>query len=55
MQRSRKIFIAFVIVFVLFLAYASYDFGRRTSFPGSKPPSEIEKADSAAADTVRGD
>ena len=37
MKRSRKIFIFFVIVFVILLAYGSYDISRRTTFPGSKP------------------
>jgi hypothetical protein len=37
MNRSKKIFIAVAIVFVLLLLYASYDIGSRTTFPGSKP------------------
>ena len=36
MNRSRKIFILFAIVFFLALAYASYDISKRTTFPGSK-------------------
>ena len=37
MNRSKKIFIAFVIAFVIMLAYVSYDIASRTTFPGSKP------------------
>ncbi len=36
-KNSRKLFIFFVIVFVVLLAYASYDISQRTTFPGSKP------------------
>lgn len=53
------------IVFVILLGYASYDIGRRTTFPGSKPQlkTRIEenflKADSAkragTADTLMAD
>ena len=35
-NRSRKIFIIFCILFVLALGYASYDIASRTTFPGSK-------------------
>lgn len=37
MTRSRRIFVVFVIVFVILLSYASYDISTRTTFPGSKP------------------
>ena len=37
MNRSKKIFAALAIVFVLFLVWASYDISSRTTFPGSKP------------------
>jgi hypothetical protein len=37
MSRSKKIFVALVVLFVLLLAYASYDISSRTTFPGSKP------------------
>jgi hypothetical protein len=37
MTRSKKIFAAVAIIFALLLAYASYDIGSRTTFPGSKP------------------
>jgi hypothetical protein len=36
MNRSKKIFLGLVIVFVILLAYASYDISSRTTFPGSK-------------------
>jgi len=36
MSRSKKIFVAFAIVFFAFLAYISYDISSRTAFPGSK-------------------
>jgi hypothetical protein len=35
--RSKKIFAGLAIVFALLLAAVSYDIGRRTTFPGSKP------------------
>jgi hypothetical protein len=37
MNRSKKIFVAIAIVFLVLLIYASYDIGSRTTFPGSKP------------------
>ncbi|MBL7877825.1 MAG: hypothetical protein JNL53_19320 [Cyclobacteriaceae bacterium] len=37
MSKSKKIFLAFAIVFLALLLYASYDISRRTTFPGSKP------------------
>lgn len=37
MTRTKKIFAAFAAVFVILLAYASYDISSRTTFPGSKP------------------
>ena len=58
MTRSKRIFILLAIVFALLLAYASYDIGSRTTFPGSKPQlkERIEekflKPDSAAKDSV---
>lgn len=36
MTRSRKLFVLFSVVFVGLLAYASYDIGRKTTFPGAK-------------------
>jgi len=36
MSRSKKIFLVFVIIFVILLVYASYDISSRTTFPGSK-------------------
>jgi hypothetical protein len=37
MSRSKKIFLVFVVIFVILLGYASFDIGSRTTFPGSKP------------------
>jgi hypothetical protein len=58
MTRSKKIFALFGAVFVILLAYASYDIGSRTTFPGSKPQlkerieKDILKKDSAAIDSL---
>lgn len=37
MTRSKKVFAALAIVFIVLLAYASYDISSRTTFPGSRP------------------
>ncbi|HYG03583.1 MAG TPA: hypothetical protein VD927_14140 [Chryseosolibacter sp.] len=37
MNRSKKIFLACVVLFAVLLGYASYDISSRTTFPGSKP------------------
>jgi hypothetical protein len=37
MSRSKKMFAILSVVFLVLLFYASYDIGRRTTFPGSKP------------------
>jgi hypothetical protein len=37
MSKSKKLFVAGVVVFVLGIAYFSYDVSKRTTFPGSKP------------------
>ncbi len=58
MTRSKKIFAGFGIVFVILLAYASYDISSRTTFPGSKPQlkerieRDILKSDSVGADSL---
>jgi hypothetical protein len=36
MNRSKKIFGLFTIIFVVFIVYVSYDISRKTTFPGSK-------------------
>jgi hypothetical protein len=36
MEKGRKIFLGFTVVFLMFLFFASYDIARRTTFPGSK-------------------
>lgn len=46
MSRSKKLFMVFAIVFVLLLAWASYDIASRTTFPGSKPQSKGRTEDS---------
>jgi len=60
MSRSKKIFVAFAIVFLLFLVYVSYDISTRTTFPGSNPPSETlpnrtSLRDSLSTDSARTD
>jgi hypothetical protein len=56
MTRSKKIFALFGIVFVILLAYASYDIAKRTTFPGSKPQlRERIQRDILKADSVPGD
>jgi len=58
MTKSKKIFLALVIVFFALLAYVSYDISTRTTFPGSKPQlkERIEKTylkgDSTAIDSL---
>lgn len=57
MSRSKKIFLVIVVVFAILLGYASYDIGRRTTFPGSKPQlkERIQNdylKDSLSSDTV---
>jgi hypothetical protein len=36
MTPSKKVFIFLVVVFIIFLGWASYDIATRTTFPGSK-------------------
>jgi hypothetical protein len=36
MSRSKKIFLAVAVVFIISLGYFSYDISSRTTFPGSK-------------------
>jgi hypothetical protein len=58
MTRSKKIFALFGAVFVILLAYASYDIATRTTFPGSKPQlkerieKDILKIDSIETDSL---
>jgi hypothetical protein len=37
MTKQKKVFRTIAILFGVLLGYASYDIGRRTTFPGSKP------------------
>jgi hypothetical protein len=58
MSRSKKIFIACGVVFLILLGYASYDISSRTTFPGSKPQlkerieRDILKVDSTKLDST---
>jgi len=58
MTKQKKVFRLIAILFAVLLAYASYDIGRRTTFPGSKPQlkERIEenffKADSSNSSTA---
>ncbi len=52
MQRSKKIFIAFAIVFFLIILYVSIDISRRTTFPGSKGNLKERIAPSQAPDST---
>jgi hypothetical protein len=53
MNKSKKIFVAIAIVFLLALIYASYDISTRTTFPGSKSQlKEGLKKDYMDADSV---
>lgn len=56
MSRGKKIFVLLAIVFVILLAYASYDISRKTTFPGSKSQlKERLKEKYAGKDTVSND
>jgi hypothetical protein len=47
-------FLFFAIVFIVLLAYASYDIGSRTTFPGSRPQL-MERLKEKKPDTLRAD
>jgi hypothetical protein len=59
MTRSKKIFLGLAAVFLAIVGVVSYDFGRRTTFPGSKPQLQerLKKQylgpDSAATDSLK--
>lgn len=36
MNKSKKIFLVFLVVFMLIMLWIGYDISRRTTFPGSK-------------------
>lgn len=42
MNKNKKIFFAFCIIFILILIYIGYDISRRTTFPGGKNNIEEE-------------
>ncbi|HMJ68504.1 MAG TPA: hypothetical protein VK508_06400 [Cyclobacteriaceae bacterium] len=52
MKRSRKIFLIIAAAFLVIVGMISYDFARKTTFPGPKSPATPEKP---AADTTRAD
>lgn len=58
-NRSKKIFLAAFIVFMVLLGMVSYDIGSRTTFPGSKPQlkerlkNQYAQPDSAAKDSLK--
>lgn len=37
MTKSKKLFLLGTFIFILGMAYFSYDVSKRTTFPGSKP------------------
>jgi len=56
MTRTKKWFAWMALLFIILLAYASYDISTRTSFPGSKPQlKERIKKDYFGADTLETD
>jgi Tfp pilus assembly protein PilO len=60
MSRGKKIFVVLAVVFVILLAYASYDISRKTTFPGSKSQlkerlkEKYSVKDSVSNDSVNG-
>ena len=54
MSRSKKIFFLVAILFFMLLTYFTYDFSRRTTFPGSrtKTSPRFPFGDSLATDSV---
>ncbi len=37
MKNSKKLFLFFVVIFIIAMIYISYDISSKTTFPGSKP------------------
>jgi hypothetical protein len=54
MSRSKKIFLLAAIAFFIALTYFTYDFSRRTTFPGSgaRQSSGFSSRDSLASDSA---
>lgn len=56
MNKNKKVFLVFVIIFFSAMIYIGYDISSRTTFPGSKPQlkerieEEIINADSTSND-----
>jgi hypothetical protein len=56
MTKSKKVFAAAAVVFLILLIFASYDISRRTTFPGSKPQlKERLKQTYGGKDTLKSD
>jgi hypothetical protein len=55
MSRAKKIFVVLAILFLLLLAYVSYDISTRTTFPGSgkKESQDRSVSDSIFDDSLR--
>lgn len=53
MTRSKKIFVAFAIVFALLLMYVVYDISSRTTFPGRSRG--VQEVENTSADTIPAD
>ena len=55
MNRSKKIFAGFAILFLAFLIYIVYDISSRTTFPHRSGKGEIEEPapDTVSADTTQ--
>lgn len=44
-KNQKKFFIAAAVVFLILLLYASYDMGTRTTFPGTKSHTVVDRED----------
>lgn len=49
MSRQKKVFLIVAAIFLALLLYASYDIGRRTTFPGAEKP---DTTDGRSADSL---
>jgi hypothetical protein len=56
MTKSKKVFIGAAVIFLLLLGYASFDIGKRTTFPHRKNKGDqgtaIQKKDTMDADSA---
>jgi len=56
MSRSKKLFIAIAVIFLMTILYVMYDMSSRTTFPGSKPPMEdIQNKTGVESETIESD